>query len=66
MYCVWLNFSTRMLYIFQGECQHYEIVQNVNSLFLINLQLFAVCTVHHFELSPLKSLSRGRELLSQG
>ena len=66
MACVWLNFSTQMLYIFQGECQHYEIAQNVNSLFLINLQLFAVRIIHHFELSPLKLLSREGELLSQG
>lgn len=66
MSCVWLNFSTQMLYIFQGECQHYEIVQNVNSLFLINLWLFAVRTVHHFELSPLKILSQEGKLLSRG
>jgi len=65
MSCVWLNFSTQMSYIFQGECHHYEIVQNVNFLFLINLQLFAVRTIHQFELSPLKLLARAGELLSQ-
>lgn len=48
MSCVWLNFSTQILYMLQGECQHYEIVQAINSLFLINLQLFAARTVHHF------------------
>lgn len=54
-----MNCSMQMLYIFQGECHHYEIGQNLNSLFLINLQLFVVCTVHHCELSPQKFLSQG-------
>lgn len=61
-----LRFGTQMLYIFQGECHHYEIAQNVNSLFLINVGLFSICTIHHFKLSPLKLLSWEGELLSQG